>query len=182
MSEFSFTLRMETLQSLAIDGLDGSLVGHLWDCFARPSDARIAPVAQRCTHDFVFVFLFVCSEDRSSSLSRLPRLIDLNFTSVHLHPWARFLLACWATSRTHMFLVSRLNEPAIVSQQFFGHTCQLTIQDELIVTVQLHSLIPGCHLSVSNDRSCHAPYPKPSSDCLGATTHVEEFGANWDLF
>ena len=80
-----------------------------------------------------------------------------------------------------MFLVSRFNEPAVVSQRFFGHTCQLTIQGELVVAVQSHFLISGCHLSVSNNRSCHAPYSKSSSDCLGATTHVEEFGTNWDL-
>ena len=63
--------------------------------FRTSSHARIAPLAQHCTHDFVLVFLFVCGEDRSSSLSRLPRLLDLNFTSVHLHPWARLLLTCW---------------------------------------------------------------------------------------
>ena len=111
--------------------------------------ARIAPVLQHCTHDFVLVSLLVCGEDRTSSHSRLPRLLYFNFASVHLHPWldscsfaGKKLDDCspQRINHAHTFLFSRFKEPTVVSQWFFDHTCQLFIQDEFIVTVQPYSL------------------------------------------
>ena len=85
------------------------------------SHARIAPVAQHCTHDFVFVF--VCGEDRSSVLS----LVCLA-SSISTSPLSICILGldscslvgnrlddCLLQQATHMVSVSRFNEPAVVS-------------------------------------------------------------------
>ena len=80
MGEFSFMLRLETLQSLTADDSDGSLFGHLWECFARPF-----------AHELHQLRNSVRMTDRSSSRSRLPRLLCFNLASAHLHPWARLL-------------------------------------------------------------------------------------------
>ena len=153
--------------------------------------ARTAPVSQHCTHDFVLVSLLVCGEDRSSSRSRLPRLLYFNFASVQLHPWARLLLTCWKKgwmtvsrkriTHTHVCSCDSMN-PRLSPNGSSITPANSSSRMTLIVTVQPYSVTSGCHLSVSNNPSCHAPYSKPSSDCLGAITDVEEFGTNWDLF
>ena len=154
------------------------------ELFCTSTHARIAPVAQHCTHDFVFIF--------SLSVVRTKALLSLSFASP---PRSQLLSICILGLDSCLLVGRRLNDCPL---QQAAHTCfwsrdsmnprlspndfSVTPADLPSVTIQPYSLASGHRRFISKNRSCRAPHSKPSSDCLGAITHFEDFGTKWDLF